>query len=393
MAPAIVQRNREQAGDLLLDMRSIVIVAISLALLVVYIGLSRPTFAVDLHPTWEAAARVAHGNTDLYGPITFTERDGLHHASYIYPPILAILLVPFGLLSFGVASGLFIAVSIVAVVASLRLLGVTDWRCFGVAAIWPPVIGGIALGNITAFLLLGVALGWRFRARRDISSVSLAFLAVVKLFLWPLLVWEARASLRRLVITFGYAVVILLGSWAAIGFAGLRGYWGVLEKIEPYWQSTGYGFSPLLQDAGMPTTATSILLSMLSLASTVSVAALIAKKRLDDRQSLVLLVAVALLFSPVSWLHYAMLLIVPIALTTPRFSWQWLLPMALWATPAEQANGSVWRLVLFALVISATTVSALLGATPEHNDVLVADGAVPGTGSPEGVPQFSLLRP
>ena len=143
----------------------------------------------------------------------------------------------------------------------------------------------------------------------------------------------------------------------------------------------------------MPTTATSILLSMLSLASTVSVAALIAKKRLDDRQSLVLLVAVALLFSPVSWLHYAMLLIVPIALTTPRFSWQWLLPMALWATPAEQANGSVWRLVLFALVISATTVSALLGATPEHNDVLVADGAVPGTGSPEGVPQFSLLRP
>jgi hypothetical protein len=393
MAAGVVKRGLTRGAEIFVfGALPIIIGVIPLAMLVVHVGLSRPTFAWDLHPTWEAAVRLAHGDHDLYAPVAFREPDGLHHANYIYPPILAILLAPLGMLSFGAASSVFIAISVAAVVAALRLLGVTDWRCYGVVFLWGPVLGGLGVANITAFLLFGVAFVWRFRRQSNVSAMSLAFLAAIKLFLWPLLAWELRVSPRRVFLTLGYAGAMVFGSWAVIGFAGLEGYWGLLQRIEPYWQSTGYGFSPILQDVGVPATATSLLLSLVALAGTSTAVALAAKGLLDERQSLISFLGIALLFSPVSWLHYAMLLIVPIALTTPRLSWQWLLPLALWATPAEEANGSVWRIAFFALVVGATTVSALLHASPKHHDPVVVEDAMPPSGSLERIAEFGLLR-
>jgi hypothetical protein len=116
------------------------------------------------------------------------------------------------------------------------------------------------------------------------------------------------------------------------------------------------------------------------------------KGRVDERQSLILLLAIAMLFSPVSWLHYAMLLIVPIAVTTPRLSWQWLIPLALWATPTEKAQGSIWRIALFALVVVATTASALAHAAPHHDDLRADVDAAPAPRSVERVAQLGLLR-
>ena len=61
-----------------------------------------------------------------------------------------------------------------AVLATLRALDVRDWRCYGVAFLWPPVLSAIQTGNITLLLGLCAALVWRFRAsgrrRRRLSA-------------------------------------------------------------------------------------------------------------------------------------------------------------------------------------------------------------------------------
>ena len=47
--------------------------------------------------------------------------------------------------------------------ASLRIVGVRDWRVYGVFALWPQVIGEIRVSHLTPFLCLLLALAWRYR--------------------------------------------------------------------------------------------------------------------------------------------------------------------------------------------------------------------------------------
>jgi hypothetical protein len=330
------------------------------------VGVTRATFAWDFHPFWEAAGRVVHGTHDLYTPSHAANADGRPYGTYIYPPTLAILLVPLGLLSFGVASIVFIVISIGAVIGSLRLLDVRDWRCYGVVFLWVPVLGNIRLANITAVLLLGIAALWRLRNRERTPTALVALLVVLKLFLWPLLAWEVRSTARRAAVSLGATAVLATASWGVLGFVGLRHYETILRRFESFWQDRGYGFGPVLGGVGLSSSEISLVLSSIALLSTIIVAALRVRRTVDDRQFLTLLVAVSLALSPVSWLHYATLLVVPIALASRSLSWHWFLPLPLWMTPVEEANGSGWRLTLFFLVIVATSLSAVRAMSPAH---------------------------
>ena len=60
--------------------------------------------------------------------------------------------------------------------------------------------------------------------------------------------------------------------------------------------------------------------------------------------------------TPVLWLHYFALLLIPIALYRPRLSGLWFVPLALWLTPASHANGSAWKIAL-ALAVLAVVVA------------------------------------
>jgi hypothetical protein len=77
---------------------------------------------------------------------------------FLYPPPT---LPIFGLLSalpVAIASGLWVAGSVAAVVWSLRLLGLS-WRWTFLALLWPPIEQGLFVGNVAApsFLLLALA--------------------------------------------------------------------------------------------------------------------------------------------------------------------------------------------------------------------------------------------
>jgi hypothetical protein len=65
----------------------------------------------------------------------------------------------------------------------------------------------------------------------------------------------------------------------------------------------------------------------------------------------------SLLATPVVWIHYFVLLLVPLAIMRPRLSGAWLLPLALFACPVT--SPMLWQLVL-TLGVLALLVAVLL---------------------------------
>lgn len=298
------------------------------------LGAPAATAAWDFHAFWGAAVNIDHGRSPYAG--LGANAAGTPYPLYLYPPLLAELLAPLGLLGFAAAATLFVAASALALLAALRLLGVRDWRCYGLAFAWVPVLHGLRLGTLTPFLVLLIALG---RHGRVLATV-------LKLFLWPLLL------LRRPVRSLAAAGALMLASWAAVGFAGLTAYPSLLRGAESTWERDGYGIPALAVHAGISPALTG---AALVAAGAVALPFL---ARLDDRPALAGAALLACLVSPVSWLHYSTLLLVPVALYQPRLGWAWALPLLLWLTPFEEAGGSLWRVVLWLAVMVATPLVA-----------------------------------
>ena len=310
---------------------------------------------------WEifrsAARSVLHGHS----PYPAADPTVLsHNDRFVYPPITAILVAPLAVLPHEAGRVLVLLLTLACVLVALRLLGVRDWRCYGIALLTAPVLDTVSLGDLSSAMLLGVAAAWRYRDRPYVVAPITALTAVAKLFAWPLLVWlVATRRLRAAVAAVVAAVGLLLGGWAAIGFAGLHGYPHLLHVLSRVEAVQSYSLLGLLRvGGGAATILTGVLVVV------VVVAVLIAGRGPDgDRRSFVVAVAGALLATPVLWLHYLVLLFVPIALTRPRLSALWFAPLAFWITPIAHSDGSVWR-TCFVLAVSALIVLRTLVPVP-----------------------------
>jgi hypothetical protein len=302
---------------------------------------------------WEifrgAARSALHGNS----PYPAADPSALtHNDRFVYPPITALLVSPLAALPDLAGRVLVLLVALACVLLALRLLGVRDWRCYGLALMTAPVLDTVSLGALSSVMLFGIAAVWRYRDRPYVAAPVTALTAVAKLFAWPLFVWLlATRRLRTAVAAAAVAVVLLVGGWAAIGFAGLRGYPHLLRVLSQVEAVQSYSLVGLFRLEGSAATALTALLVL-----GVVVAVVLAARGPDgDRRALSVAVAGALLATPVLWLHYLVLLFVPIALARPRLSALWFAPLAFWITPLAHSNGSVWR-TCFALAVAALIV-------------------------------------
>src|ERR687891_2399256 len=110
-------------------------------------------------------------------------------ANYVYPPLLAVALVPLALLPVGMAVVLWTIVGVAAVCGALWLLGVRDWRVYAIALAFPATRDAVGAGTVGPLLLLGTALAWRYRdARPAAAGLAAGLAAALKLFTWPVLV-------------------------------------------------------------------------------------------------------------------------------------------------------------------------------------------------------------
>ena len=82
---------------------------------------------------------------------------------YVYPPVLAELLVPSTYLPEDVSSFLAFVASVAAVMGALAVVGVRDVRCYAAVVIWAPGWNSFEMANVTALLALMAALVWRYR--------------------------------------------------------------------------------------------------------------------------------------------------------------------------------------------------------------------------------------
>ena len=297
----------------------------------------------------------------------------VHNDQFVYPPITALLLAPLAVLPNLAGQVLVLLLGLACVLLALRLLDVRDWRCYGLALLTAPVFDTVSLGALSSAMLLGVAAAWRYRDRPYVAGPVTGLTAVAKLFAWPLFVW--LLATRRLKTAFAAAavsVVLLVGGWAAIGFAGLHGYPHLLRVLSRVEAVQSYSLVGLFRLEG---TAATVLTALLAVGVVVAVV-VAARGPEGDRRALSVAVAGALVATPVLWLHYLVLLFVPIALARPRLSALWFAPLAFWLTPVAHSNGSVWR-TCFALAVAALIVLRSLAPAAS-----AAAAPRPGLGAP-----------
>lgn len=297
--------------------------------------------------------------------------------NFVYPAVAALLLAPFSLLSQGAAGATFTLLNIAAILLTLRVLEVKDWRVYGACLLWPSVIAGWETANITLLLGLGIAVLWRYRAHPAVAGAMVALLISLKLFLWPVALWLIATKRYR---ALGHAVVFGLGmnllAWGLLGFNQIIRYEKLIVALTHVEENRGYSLMALMLNRGVERpVAFAVMLGVSALAA---VACIVVGRRGDSRLAFALCIATCLLVTPISWLHYFAVLAIPLALSRPRLSVLWLVPV-LFQFPT--VGPSTWQIVITLAVGVSITAVALLPAGRTRRQLYEADssGVLVGT--------------
>ena len=313
--------------------------------------------AFDFRVYYDAAEAVLRGDSPYQ---SLDASDAAVARGYVYPPLTALLAIPLTVVSPEIAGVLVMALLVAGVLGVLYVLGVRDWRCYGLVLLWPPVISAIQTGSVTVFLALGAALVWRFRDRTLVSAASLGATLAVKTILWPVAVWLAvTRRVAASLLSFVVAGALVVGSWAAIGLTGMADYPEVVRRLQRTVELDSYTAYVVALDAGAsPSVARAV---WIALGAALLVAVVVVARRGDDRSAFVLAIAAALALTPIVWLHYFALLVVAAAVAQPRLGALWFVPLAMVVTPGsgqptpfETSATLVVAALTFALSLRAT---------------------------------------
>jgi alpha-1,2-mannosyltransferase len=329
---------------------------VALAVIYGWVFISRGPGHSDFWTFWLAGRTVLHGGDPYPLLASLPDVADKWFAPFVYPPVAAYLLAPVAVLPFALAKVVFFLLNMVGVVVALRLLGVRDWRCYSAAFASPPVVEAVGIGTISIPLLLMVAAAWRWRAHTVRAGLLVACAVTAKLFLWPVWFWLVRARrYRAAALAVCASLVAVVVSWAAIGFAGLHDYPALLNRMTALEGPHSYSVYSLQRVFGVGDGAAA------RAGYALGAAALVLTLRFvrGDRRTLAALLGVSLLATPILWPHYLVLLFVPIAFASRRFSWLWLMPVALWADATGWSHGHAWRIV-GELAVCAVVVGAAL---------------------------------
>jgi hypothetical protein len=301
-------------------------------------------FLFDLHTMWQAGHDVVTGHSPY---------------PFVYPAPAALAMAPFGALPWTAAVVAFTLTLLGGLLLTLRLLGVRDWRCYAIALAAMPMASSIMIGTPTPLLALGAAVAWRYRDRRWITAAAIVGVVVTKIFLWPLWFWlVATRRYRTAVITALLGIAVLFGSWGTLGFSGLRDYPSRLGNIAGLEQDKSYSPFALFRSLGLSTGSTRLAVLGVTV---VAMAAIFAAARTKDGDRLGFVVALiaGVIASPIVWLHYLVLLIVPLALYRPRLSAAWFIPLTYWFLPGQESHGSTRNILVMFGLTALTLVLAM----------------------------------
>ena len=268
--------------------------------------------------------------------------------AYVYPPQLAIVLVPLTALPVDLAAALAFLTALAALMGALAVVGVRDIRCYAAVLLWAPAWNALEMANVSAALALALGL-----------AVS------AKLLLWPLLVWTlATRRLRATGLAIAIGVVVTFAAWAMLGFAGLTDYPALLHRLSEIQSENSYSLVGIASALGFGEAVGHAL--AIAVGISLLLLCVVFARHSDELRSFTCAVAATLALSPIVWLHYLVVLLVPVAIARPLFSAIWLLPIVLWVSP-RAGNGDGFE--TFVPGIATAIVLAVILARPRAGGV------------------------
>jgi hypothetical protein len=304
---------------------------------------------------YNAGVAILHGRTP-YQPAFLAHQAALMHAGHVaigetathsfsipvYPALANVLVVPLSALPFWLAGAIYTLLSAAAMLGGIWLLGVSDRRCLALAILSWPFLFGAFLGAIGPLLVLGAGIAWRWRARIWPPAIALATIIAVKIFPWTLAVWLLiTRRYKALAACVAAGIVLTFGAWALIGFNGLTQYPQMLSNMSFIQEGRSVSIVGVLVIAGVSSGIATAVVMLLG-AGILVLAWRLSHGPDGDRRVFGLAVLAALTATPIVWEHYMVLLFIPIALASPRFSAAWLIPIctpiiesASWIVPAS----------------------------------------------------------
>ena len=310
-----------------------------------------------------AGVAVWHGHNPYV-----TARSILDHGpiGFVYPAPAALAMVPFGLLPFVVAGALFALITTAAVVVTLWALDVRDIRCYGVALIMAPVSTAITTGTVSTLMVCAAALAWRYRNRVVVPALVLAGSLMLKPLLWPIVIWfAATRRWRAAALTALTACAGTAAGYAALHINGLQSYPSLVKASTTVEAAGSYSLDGLLSRLGAP--APLVIPYVIGAALLVAVCLV---SRRDEQRAYVLAIAATLVLTPILWVHYFSLLLIPLAFSSRRLTRWWFLPVLMWPINAKapQATaldvGLIWWMAVVALAARPNVIRGRSGSQP-----------------------------
>jgi hypothetical protein len=145
---------------------------------------------------------------------------------------------------------------------------------------------------------------------------------------------------------------VLLVAWLVVGLSTLRGYPALLSALTKVEGSFGFSTYALTIRLGLAPAAARMAIIVV-LCALFGAALRLAQSRGGDAQVFAIAVVACLVTSPIVWLHYFALLIIPIAILSPTLSWAWFLPVATWFFANPNRPAATWKIIAGQLVILA----------------------------------------
>lgn len=351
--------SSRQPGMILLKYGLIFIVAI--------MGLLGLKFAVQsLHPPFVYAkdfiqdyllARAVLDDVDPYLPIRElvqrfldpSHNFGLQHPTP-HPPPVVLLSLPFGLLSYEQAAVVWFFFEMICIVVSVYLL--LSWiagRAEFLFTIfitllvlaWSPFQDELACGQLMALLLILLIGVWQFlfKGNNIKGGIFLGFIIALKLMAWPIVIFLLIRKNWMAVIMAGLtAITANLGAALLMGIDKVLYYYlKVTSIVPPLYRAWDANFSiwtigwRLFEGTRSPSWVVQIeappllnapvvapYFSIAGLIVLLSIALVLALRAKRFNTSFGILVCVSLLVNPVTWSHYLILTLIPLAIVARR---------------------------------------------------------------------------
>jgi alpha-1,2-mannosyltransferase len=277
---------------------------------------------------------------------------------YLYPPPFALAIVPFTLLPAPLGLWTWLTMIVAAFLVGTALLPVRPgvrWSIVALAAVSFPFLYAVKLGQVGPLLYLAFAIGWRWVDRSGATGIAVAVGALTKLqpallFGWMIVTrrWRALAVGLAAVAVVAAATTVLVGASAWSDYVALLG-----RVNNPNTTPQNLSFGAVAYAAGVSVDAAGAI-QWASVTGTLAVT-VFAWFRRDAVTGFLVGVVASQLLSPVLWSHYALLLLLPVALLLERRHW-WAaaIPLLTWApTP-----------VIYPLVFAAGLLGPVWASSP-----------------------------